>query len=147
MRSPGVVLRVSQIRAEPPEAAASAKRWVTVAIPDRWHRKFRAVRSPVSTEAIGPLTVPTVDPAATASPSAAAHVTATEGSSCANASVAQAVPASTPSTARHEAGDACRVGRQQRRCEVSQRREVLGDRKPDGVTHGLGVGICHSHRS
>ena len=98
MRSPGVVLRVSQIRAEPPDAAASAKRWVTVAMPDRWHRKFRAVRSPVSTEAIGPLTVPTVDPAVTASPSAAAHVTATEGSSCANASVAQAVPASTPST-------------------------------------------------
>ena len=61
VRSPGVVLRVSQIRADPPDAAASTNRRVIVATPDRWHRKFSAVRSPVSTDAIGPLTVPIVD--------------------------------------------------------------------------------------
>ena len=49
---------MSQIRADPPEAAASTNRRVIVAMPERWQRKFSAVRSPVSTDAIGPVTVP-----------------------------------------------------------------------------------------
>ena len=54
VRRPGVVLRVSQMRAEPPSAAASAKRRVSVATPERWQRKFSAVRSAVRIGASGP---------------------------------------------------------------------------------------------
>ena len=53
-RSPGVVLRVSRIRAVAP--AASTKRRVRVATPERWPSRLRAVRSAVSTDASGPST-------------------------------------------------------------------------------------------
>ena len=68
-RRPGVVLRVSHTRIAGP--AASTKRRVRVATPERWHTKLRAVRSAVSTDASGPATVPSTWPAVTASPSAA----------------------------------------------------------------------------
>ena len=57
-RRPGVVLRVSRMRAVGP--AASTKRRVRVATPERWPSRLRAVRSAVSTDASGPL-----DPART----------------------------------------------------------------------------------
>src|SRR5438309_5563424 len=96
-RRPGVVLRVSRIRHRPP-AAAAASAWarVRVAMPDRWPRKLSADRSPVRTDRSGPLTVPSRWPAASVSPSAAAQVTVTAGSSWANTSLATAVPARTP---------------------------------------------------
>ena len=53
-RSPGVVLRVSRMRAPVP-ATASTKRAVRVAIPERWPRKLSAVRSATSSAAAGPL--------------------------------------------------------------------------------------------
>ena len=73
-----------------------------VAIPDRWHRKFSAVRSPVSTDAIGPLTVPIAAPAATASPSPAVQLTSTAGSSWAKVSVAHARAGQHAVAPRHE---------------------------------------------
>src|SRR3954452_1321231 len=93
-RRPGSVLRVSQTRAVGP--AASTKRRVSEATPERWHRKLSALRSPVRTERSGPDTSPTFVPAATASPSSSSHCTRTAGSTWANTSVAHAVPASTP---------------------------------------------------
>ena len=68
-RRPGSVLRVSRMRASPPAAAASTNRRVMVAIPERWHRKLSAVRSPVSTGRRGPVTTPMAVPAASAAPS------------------------------------------------------------------------------
>ena len=53
-RSPGVVLRVSRMRAPVP-ATASTKRAVRVAMPERWPRKLSAVRSATSSAAAGPL--------------------------------------------------------------------------------------------
>ena len=110
-RSPGVVLRVSQMRAAPPRAAASANRRVSVATPDRWHRKLRAVRSPVRIGANGPSTRPMTAPGSTAAPSASCQRTSTSASSWANVSTAHAVPATTPAwratneaTARASAG-------------------------------------------
>ena len=60
--------------------------------------EVEAERSPVRIERSGPVTVPKRCPAARASPSAAAQVTVTAGSSWAKTSVAGAVPASTPAT-------------------------------------------------
>ena len=97
-RRPGSVLRVSQTRARLPgaSAAASTKRRVNVAIPERWQRKFSEVRSAVRIDASGPSTVPMTSRASTVSPSVARQWTTTELSTCAKASVAHAVPASTP---------------------------------------------------
>ena len=95
-RRPGVVLRVSRMRAWP--AAARTKRRVMLATPERWHRKFRAVRSAESTDGSGPSTVAMWAPASNSSPSSSNQVTTTAGSTWANASVAQSLPASTPSS-------------------------------------------------
>ena len=109
--------------------AASTNRRVSVATPDRWHRKLSAVRSPVSTERKRPAT-----------PRRpwcrgrrrrrrrAASCTATAGSSCANTSVAHAVPASTPSARATTSAVALRVGGDERGGEVAERPEVLGER-------------------
>ena len=43
-------------------AAASTKRRVNVAIPERWQRKFSEVRSAVKIDASGPSTVPMTSP-------------------------------------------------------------------------------------
>ena len=97
-RRPGVVLRVSHTRqAGLAAATASTKRRVSDATPDRWHRKLSAVRSAVSTDASGPVTVAITSPGPTRSPSARCQVTVTAGSTRANVSAAQAVPATTPS--------------------------------------------------
>ena len=54
-RSPGVVLRVSRMRTPVPSIAAT-KRAVSVATPDRWPSRLRAVRSPASRARAGPKT-------------------------------------------------------------------------------------------
>ena len=94
-RRPGVVLRVSRMRARSP--AASTKRLVRVATPDRWPRRLRAVRSAVSTGARGPDTRAITVPGASRSPSARSHSTSMPGSTARNVSAAARRPASTPS--------------------------------------------------
>ena len=96
-RSPGVVLRVSQTWVAGLAAAtASTSSRVALATPDRWHRKFSAVRSAVSRVRSGARTVATASPGATRSPSARVQVSSIAVSTCAEASVAQARPARTP---------------------------------------------------
>ena len=102
-------------------------------MPDRWLRKFSAVRSAVRMEASGPATVPMVVPAATASPSSARQSTPTAGSSWAKVSVAQRVPASTPSLRGHERRRRLDAGVEQRGREVAERLEVLGERGRHGA--------------
>src|SRR4051794_10481554 len=57
-RRPGVVLRVSRMRAPLP-ATASTKRAVSVATPERWPRKLRPTRSAASSARAGPLATST----------------------------------------------------------------------------------------
>ena len=95
-----MVLRVSQMRTKPSTApAASTQRAVVLATPESRPRKFRAVRSAVSTAASGPRTVATTSPGARRSPSTRNQTTSMSDDTWAKASVAHELPASTP-TAR-----------------------------------------------
>ena len=130
-RRPGVVLRVSQTRIVGP--AASTKRRVRVATPERWHTKLRAVRSAVSTDASGPATVPSTWPAgdrvAVGGVPAAVHGRVDLGEGL-GAAVGPGQHAVGPG---HEPGLGPRPGREQRRGDVAQGREILfegaGDRE------------------
>ena len=68
-RRPGVVLRVSAMRVVVPATASTTAR-VLVAMPLRWPRMLRQVRSPVRIARLEPSSVASVAPAATRSPSA-----------------------------------------------------------------------------
>ena len=87
------------------------------------------MRSPVSTERSGPAT--STDLGARADRrrrrrrASDLHV----GSSCANTSVAHAVPASTPSARATMSADAARVGGHERGGEVAEGPDVLGQRR------------------
>ncbi len=101
-RRPGVVLRVSQTWTG---RRPSTKRAVSVATPERWFRKFRAVRSAVRIECSGPSTVPTVWPRRRPGRRRRrASVTVTAGSSWAKASVAHRGAGQHPVGAGHEGG-------------------------------------------
>ena len=67
-RRPGSVLRESRTTAPVP-ATAATQRAVTVAMPDRWQRKFSAVRSAVSSPRTGPRRTIAGRPAASPLPS------------------------------------------------------------------------------
>jgi hypothetical protein len=67
-RIPGVVFRVSSIRAFVPDAA-STKVFVSVAIPESLWRMLSATRSAVSIAAWAPSTVAMTSPGLTVSPS------------------------------------------------------------------------------
>ena len=93
---PGVVLRVSRTT-QPVPATVAAKAAVRVATPERWVRKFRAVRSPTRIDASGPRPRPSTCPAATASPSRTRGRPSTSGSTAAKVRATRSVPATTPS--------------------------------------------------
>ena len=93
LRSPGVVLRVSNT-ATPP--AASTKALVWVAMPERCPKKLSATRSAVQMEANEPETSAMACPAFKLSPSVACQASSTSASTKAKASCAQAVPAKMP---------------------------------------------------
>ena len=95
-RNPGVVLRVSQMRAFPWVARTQCR--VVDATPERCCRKFSAVRSAVSIDASGPSTCARVWPGPTSWPSSACQRTSSAGSTWWNTSVAAAQPARTPSS-------------------------------------------------
>ena len=106
-----------------------------VATPDRWHRKFSAVRSPVRIDASGPVTVPTTCCGATASPSTAAqrdlHGRVELGERLGGARRCR--------RARRRRGARSRRPRssvvgQQRGGEVAERRQVLGQRAGDDLS-------------
>ena len=129
------------------------RRRVRVATPDRWPRKLSAVRSPVSTDRSGPVDLAErTCPAPSVSPSAAAQVTVTDGSSWAKTSVATAVPARTPATPGHEAPAAGGVGRDERhRRDVAERRRgprpAPGPRRPrtaDGGRRSRRADMLHA---
>ena len=144
-RSPGSVLRVSQIRATGP--AASTNRRVSEATPDRWHRKLSALRSPVSTDRSGPDTSPTLVPGLTASPSSTSHCTCTSGSSCANTSVGARGARDHAVGARHDVDGRGGVGGDERGGEVTERPDVLGQRARHQRPHDVHrrVELPHAH--
>ncbi len=114
-------------------------------MPDRWLRKFNAVRSPVRIGASGPLTEPITQPASTVAPSRCAQFTSSAGSICANDSSAQPVPAMRPGSRATNRAVAPRLGIQQRRGQVTERRQVLGKRTRHGVAHRRGGWFHESH--
>ena len=76
---------------------------------------------------------------ATASPSVDLQSTTTAVSTCAKASVAHAVPASTPALAGDERRPRpCFAGVEQRRRDVAERPEILGERASDRVADDAG---------
>src|SRR5579872_740010 len=96
-RRPGVVLRVSSTRVRGfAPVAASTKRRVRVATPERWQRKLSAVRSAVTNERSRPETRPISSPARRTSPSRRENETSSSPSTALRAAFAQATPASTP---------------------------------------------------
>ena len=98
-RQPGVVLRVSTIRTPVPVAcAASAKRREMLAIPDRRCRKFKAVRSAINNEIVGPSATRMVLPSLTRSPSLTLRSTFSAGSTRLNTSLAISRPQITMSS-------------------------------------------------
>src|SRR5262245_29349500 len=110
-RRPGVVLRVSHTRRSPPASVmASTKRAVRVATPDRWPRKFSAVRSAVRMGASGPRTSAMATPAVTRSPSSAHQASSSWGSTWRKASMAQSRPARMPSARGTNCAVASRAG-------------------------------------
>ena len=145
VRSPGVVFRVSQIRADPPDAAASANRLVMLAIPERWHRKFRAVRSPVRIDAIGPLTVPTITSARDGVAVRRRPRQLDGGVELREHLGGAERPRQHAVVARDEVGDGTGAVGQERRRQVAQRRQVLGQGQRDRGAHGVEVGIGEHH--
>ena len=96
-RSPGVVLRVSRILAVPPASAtARTTRAVAVATPERRPRKFRAVRSPVSSARAEPSMRSTGAPASRHSPSGPSRSTFASGSRRRKTAAATSSPEITP---------------------------------------------------
>ena len=90
-RMPGVVLRVSSTFAPVPCTARAARADI-VATPDRWARKFSAVRSPVSSARALPSIVSTGPPCSRHSPSATNRSQRASGSSCAKTASAASSP-------------------------------------------------------
>ena len=96
-RRPGVVLRVSRMATAGLRSwAAATKRAVRVAMPERWPRKFSAVRSAVRTGRSGPAISATVSPGFSSSPSDACHTTLRSGPTRRKVSSAGARPARVP---------------------------------------------------
>ena len=96
-RRPGVVLRVSVMRAPVPSTASTMAR-VAVAIPDIRCTRFSAIRSAWSTARAGPVTVASTSPVVKRSPSARWAVSSVAGSVRRNAAATTSIPASTPSS-------------------------------------------------
>ena len=90
-----MVLRVQTIPALWPRTDATIEA-VAVATPLRWHRKFSAVRSAVSTPRVGPRMVAMTSPGCTALPSGHPGRTSIPGSINSNASFARSRPEITP---------------------------------------------------
>ena len=110
-RQPGVVLRVSTIRVPVPSTAAANFR-DSVATPERRWIKFSAVRSAVSSAAVGPVMRRTTPPVFTRSPSCAISVTLSAGSTRANTRAATSRPHTTRSCfASIKARDVCWAGK------------------------------------
>ena len=126
-RSPGRVLRVSQIRARLPGASApaSTKRRVKVATPERWHRKFSAVRSAVRIDASGPSTVPMTVARLDRVAVGARQLHDDRAVDLRNASVAQVVPASTPRLRGTKDARPVLTGIEEGSGDVAERPEVL----------------------
>ena len=94
-RSPGVVFRVSTMRAFVP-FAPSTSLLVAVATPERWHSRLRAVRSHLRMDAVLPFTVAMMSPFVARSPSDLSLVICMEGSTSSNTLRAMSMPAITP---------------------------------------------------
>src|SRR5882724_9623568 len=105
-RSPGVVLRVQQMRSLVP-ATRRTNSWVALATPDRWPSRLSAVRSTASTARAGPATCISVVLAATLAPSRNSAPIVISGASFWNAAATSGRPAMTPAaraTTRARAG-------------------------------------------
>src|SRR6266700_1127053 len=96
-RSPGVVLRVQQMRVRVP-AMRRTNSWVAVATPERWPRKLSATRSAASTVRAGPATVISAVLAATSAPSRALAAISVAGESFRNTASTSGSPAITPAS-------------------------------------------------
>src|SRR5690606_2960714 len=107
-RRPGVVLRVSHTRVD--SSAASRYRAARVATPERWPRKFRAVRSAVSIAASGPSIVPMTAPGSREAPSWRRRSTTRRSSTWRQVSTTHAVPARRPGARLTRAPRAVAVG-------------------------------------
>ena len=90
-----MVLRVHTTCALVPAIASTMPR-VADAMPDRWHRKFSAVRSAVRMPRAGPRITAIRSPGASRLPSARSTITSIAGSISRNAAAAKSSPATTP---------------------------------------------------
>ncbi len=93
---PGVVLRVSRIRADVP-ATASTQACVSVAIPLRWQSRLSAGRSALSTSCVRARTERITSPLATVAPSGTSSaMSASSPQTYENTAAATGTPATTP---------------------------------------------------
>ena len=134
-RRPGVVLRVSRTAAPEP-ATASTHRAVAVATPERWQSRLSAVRSAVSSERVGPVTVASTAPRRTRSPSRTAGSTAHPRIDRGEHGRGHRQAGDDPGGAGDQVADRGLVGRHGRhRGHVHPAGQVLGQRPPDEVVH------------
>ena len=139
-RSPGVVLRVSHTRhAGLAAAAASTNRRVSEATPERWQRKLRAVRSAVSTDASGPVTVAITSPGPRRSPSPRCQVTVDR-----RVELGERLASTQARAGQHALGARAQrrrhlcVRRHERGGEVAEGPEVLGEGPRHRLVDGSG---------
>src|SRR5262245_12975282 len=105
-RSPGVVLRVQQMRVRAPSTRRTNS-CVAVATPERWPSRLSATRSAASTARAGPSIVISVVFSATRAPSRACGEIVVSGASLAKAAAASGRPEITPASRAITTARAC----------------------------------------